>query len=627
MIVASIANLTKTYPSLNLLKNVSAAIMAGDKIGLIGPNGSGKTTLLEIIAGLIEPDAGSVDRAKDTRFKYLPQAHSPDDKRRTDSDGTVFSFIRSGFDWLVSLQQEIDGLVKKIESGQASSSERNRYGEAVQAFEFHGGYRMEADIEKVAAGLGFVGSDLDKTLSTLSGGERNRAELARLLIAQPDLLLLDEPTNHLDISGIEFLESFLNSSPAAAIIVSHDRRFLDRTIGKIWEIRACGIRIFPGNYTAYIQEKQKQDELDLKAYIHQQDFIRKTEDFIQKNIAGQKTRQAQSRRKMLARLKRLQKPRADGRSMKLNFNDPSRSERIICKFDKVRFGYDGQLLLESASFTIERGDRVGLLGKNGSGKTTVLELLQGNLKPQAGEITLGKKAEIGYFRQTRSDLNPEDKVIDVIWRILPDLTEGQIRNYLGGFLFSGDDVLRPVGSFSGGQKSRLALAALIAGRPNFLILDEPTNHLDIPSCETLENALVNYSGTLLIVSHDRFFLDIVTDKILHLKKSKITTYIGGYSYFESKIRGGDDQVPRVPQSGRPARSKVGNKRTNPLIINKLKDEIEDLEAELGRIYDDIEANENISDWSRLKNLYENKNELEEKLLILYEKLDDLTADD
>ena len=627
MIVVSISNLTKTFPSLNLFENVSATIKAGDKIGLIGPNGSGKTTLLEMIAGLIEPDAGSLGRAKECRHKYLPQAYSPDPDHGTDTQVRVFDRIKSGFDWLNSLQREIDILATKIAIGEASSGEKNRYGEAVQAFEFHGGYRMEVDIEKVAAGLGFAESDLDKTLAMLSGGERNRSELARILIAQPDLLLLDEPTNHLDISGIEFLESFIMSSPAAAIIVSHDRRFLDRTVARIWEIRARGIRTFPGNYTAFIQTRQKQDELDLKAFIHQQDFIRKTEDFIQKNIAGQKTKQAQSRRKMLAKLKRLEKPPADGKSLSLNFSDAARTERIVCQFENVRFGYDSRLLLDKASFTIERGDRVGLLGKNGSGKTTILELLQGNLMPDAGEITIGQKAEIGYFRQTRTDFNPDDKVIDVIWRFMPELTEGRIRNYLGSFLFSGDDVFRPVKTFSGGQKSRLALAALIAARPNFLILDEPTNHLDIPSCEALENALINYSGTMLVVSHDRFFLDNVTDKILHLDRAEITTYPGGYSYFESRIKLSDISLTPASKASRPAVAKTRSRRTNPIIINKLRDEIEGLETELGQVYDAIEADENMSDWSRLQELYDAKTNLEGRLLTMYEKLDSLTADD
>jgi ATP-binding cassette subfamily F protein 3 len=630
MIVASISNVTKTYPSLTVLDNVALAVKKGEKIGFVGANGTGKTTLLEIVYGLTEPDSGSADIVRGLTVKYLPQSISEVFDGISTRGINVFDFIRTGLDKLDSLQDELASLETRIAADEATDAEKIRYSEALHEFHLSDGYSLESRVEKVAAGLGFTGEMLKTPVEVLSGGEKNRAALARLLIANPALMLLDEPTNHLDIDGIEFLENFIANSPAAAIIVSHDRRFLDRTVSKIWEIHSGVIKTYVGNYSAYLDNKLKNEETQLKAYEQQQELIRRTEKFIQKNIAGQKTKQAQSRRKMLARMKLKERPHGAEKAIGLKFGDVERSDRIVCKFDEVNFSYDSKTILDDTDLTIERGERIGLLGRNGSGKTTIIELLLGNLTANDGKITLGKKINIGYYRQTRNEFNPDDKVIDIVARVLPDHTEGKLRDFLGAFLFRGEDVFRMVGTFSGGQQSRLALAVLMAQNPNFLVLDEPTNHLDIPSREALEDALEEYQGTLLVVSHDRYFLDSVVNRIFALDDTRIKSYLGDYSYYEEKkrellqnqLQAKQEKVDKPP---RPAKPKT--KRINPIIINKLKNEINELEARLGKIYNDLESAEYSSDWNKLQSLNLDKDTLEQELLTLYEKLDNLTADE
>lgn len=625
MIIASVSNISKSYPSITLLYDVSLAIKKGEKIGFVGANGTGKTTLLEIIYGAIEADSGTIDKVKDLKIAYLHQSPSVALRTQGHTDITVFDFIKAGHSEIVSLKREITELEQKISSGRATQTEKNRYSKALESFENLGGYGIEANSEKIAAGVGLEKRLLDRPVIKLSNGQINRTTLARLLIAEPDLMLLDEPTNHLDIEGIEFLEDYLSTCPAAAIIVSHDRRFLDRTAEKIWEIHPPRVKVYPGNYSAYLERKRKQDEQALKAYIRQQEFIARTEFFIRKYIAGQKTKQAKSRRKMLEKLERMEKPPGAEKGIRLKFSDISRSDRIICRFDEVDFGYEQKPLLRQLSFTIERGDKVGFLGKNGSGKTTTLELIMGNLRPDSGQLLRGKKINIGYFCQSGPRFDPDDRIIDVIESVLPDYSEGNLRDFLAKFLFTGEDVFRVVKTFSGGQLSRLVLATLMATKPNFLILDEPTNHLDIPSREALENALEDYTGTLLVVSHDRFFLDTVVNKIFLLEDGGITTYLGNYSYLESERQEISEIVKPVKRSGEKLIQKPKSKRVNPLIIKKIKDEIKSLERDLIKIEGNLKSDKYKSDWEKLHMLQDEKKEIENRLLLLYEQLENFSA--
>lgn len=630
MIIASISNVTKSYPSITVLKDIRLAIKRGEKIGFVGVNGTGKTTLLEIIYGLSEYESGSVDILKGTSVKYLSQSIAETYDGINTKGISVFDFIKSGLDRIDSLKDTLVELEMKISTGEASDKDKTRYSEALHEFQMMDGYSVETNVEKVAYGLGFPRTMLETSVDVLSGGEKNRAALARLLVAKPELMLLDEPTNHLDIDGIEFLERYIKSSSAAAIIVSHDRRFLDRTAEKIWEIHSAQIKVYKGNYSKYLETKEKIDQQQAKAYEQQREFIRKTKRFIATNIAGQKTKQAQSRRRMLSKLERINRPAGADKSIILNFNEVTRSERIVCKAENLQFRYDTKPILEESDFTVERGERIGFLGKNGTGKTTILEIILGTKKQTGGDFLKGKKLNIGYYCQTRTEFNPNDRVIDVIWKVLPDQTEGKLRDYLGRFLFTGEDVFRFIGTFSGGQQSRLALAVLMAENPNFLVLDEPTNHLDILSQEALENALEDYSGTLLVVSHDRYFLDNVVDKIFVLENCYIKTYLGDYSYYEHKRREALEKelLAKQPRE-RKVKDKTGSKRKriNPIIINKIMDEIAGFEGKLQTIYDNLESSEYASDWGKLESLNKEKDDFEHKLLNLYEKLETMTSDD
>lgn len=623
MIIASVSNISKSYPSITVLDDVSLAIKKGEKIGLVGANGTGKTTLLEIINGIIEADSGTIDKVKNLRIGYIPQLPLVTFKSQNYTNTVLLDFIKAGHAEILSLEREITKLEQRMSSGQVSQTEKDRYSKALESFENSGGYGIKAKSEKIAAGVGLAKELLDTPVKKLSDGQKNRAAIARLLIAEVELMLLDEPTNHLDIEGIEFLEDYLNACPEAAIIVSHDRRFLDRTTEKIWEIHPPKVKVYSGNYSAYLKIKRKHDEQALKAYIRQQEFIARTESFIRKYIAGQRTKQAKSRRKMLEKMERLEKPTGAEKRIGLKFSDISRADRIICRFDEVDFGYEHTPLLRKLNFTIERGDKMGLLGKNGSGKTTILELIVGNLKPDNGYLLRGKKIDVGYFRQSGLQFDPDDRVIDVIKRVLPDYSEGSLRDFLARFLFMGEDVFRAVKTFSGGQLSRLTLATLMATKPNFLILDEPTNHLDIPSREALESALEDYIGTLLVVSHDRFFLDTVIDKTLLLENGSITTYPGNYSYLESKKQ--EISQPVEPSRYPGKRSRQKPKRVNPLVIKKIKDKIETLEQDLIRIEDSLKSSRYASDWEKLQKLQDEKTKLENQLLLLYEKLDKILA--
>lgn len=619
MIIVSLANVTKTYPSMVVLDNVSLALRKGEKVGLIGPNGVGKTTLMEVINGTATYDSGSVDRFKNLKIAYLPQ--TPEIPPRL----TLYEYLQEGISHLLNLEKEAARYEKKIADGTAGKSEIDRYSAILESLHHHGAYSAESQIDRIAAGLGLTRQMFDMPVANLSGGQQNRAALSRLLIAEPELMLLDEPTNHLDIEGIEFLENYLLESPASAIIVSHDRRFLDKVVTRMWDIRASKVKSFNGNFTSYLEYRQKDDTLSLRAYNRQREFIAKTEAFIRKNIAGQKTNQAKSRLKMLSRLERLEKPPAAEKKINLSFAEASRSDRIVCYLENVSFAYDSNVVLSDANFTIERGDKVGLLGKNGTGKTTILELATGALQPQSGKVIMGKNIKLGYFRQHRTEFGGYQTPIDIVRAALPELADGKLRDMLGAFLFHDEDVFRPISSFSGGQKSRLALALLMAGKPNFLVLDEPTNHLDIPSLEVLEEALDQFDGTLLVVSHDRYFLDGLTEKTLVLENGAITTYPGNYSYYMAKKAENDESNVIVKQVEKKAPPKKKTSRTNPILVKKAEDEIATAEKQLIDIEQALIDPANASDWYKLAELQQNKTDLEEQLLLLYDKLNELTS--
>ena len=531
MIIMQANGIDKYYSGEPILLDVDLQVQAGEKVALVGVNGSGKTTLFNILNGTLDYDKGQISMGKAVDLGFQRQTQDLDLKNNAVEELTgVFNEL---------LAKEFDIRQLEIEMAQIQGDKLEklleRYSELTQEFEQAGGYRFKSDIIGVLRGLGFTQDQFDQKISTFSGGQQSRISLGKLLLSKPDLLFLDEPTNHLDIEGVQWLESFLKDYKGAVFVISHDRQFLDNIVSKIYELENTKLRLYPGNYTFYAKEKKKLKEQMLKEYEKQQQYIEKTEDFIRRNLAGQKTKQAQSRRKTLEKLERSEIS-PDLQSATFEFDLDSQSGRFVVTAKDVSYKYDTEQILKGVSFIIERGERVSLVGPNGCGKSTLLNLINGALEVQGGELFLGHNVQPSYFSQQRNDLNDNNDLLEEIWDVKPQWTQGHIRSYLARFLFTKEDVFKRVGTLSGGEQSKLALAKLILNKGNFLILDEPTNHLDIDSKEVLEDALLEYPGTILVVSHDRYFLNKITDKTIELKKGKAMAFLGNYNYYLEKLQ-------------------------------------------------------------------------------------------
>ena len=619
MILAGFSSIEKSYPSRKILTGASGAIRDGERIAFLGANGAGKTTLFEILAGRIDQDSGSLDIPRAVKMGYLPQ------DARVSEDMPLFDYAAAGLDKLVAMKNRLSEIHGSLEKSGDDQILLQELGKLQTGFEEAGGYIMESRVREILNGLGFDPGDHPKKISELSGGMQNRAALARLLISGPDLLLLDEPTNHLDISGLEFLESYLLNFKGGLVYVSHDRVFIRNTANAVWELTGGRIMTYPGGYGNYLAEREKRYESMMKNYESQREFVLRVEDYVRRNIAGQKSRQAQSRRRMLAKLQRLEKPTAANEAALIGFAEAGRSTRMVTICRNVSFSYDNNPLLTNLDFVIERGERIGLFGPNGSGKTTILKLLLGKLSPHSGSIELGGKLTIGYYDQLAEDLDPRATPLSVIREVRPDWNEPQTRSYLGRFLFRGEDVFRQVHSFSGGEQSRLVLARLISTNPNFLVLDEPTNHLDIQSREALESALGEYNGTILCISHDRQFLDSFADKIFVVEEESLTIHRGNYSDYKEKTARADDVVLKKAKSSKPG-NKPTEKSANPQIIKKLTDKIKALETDISEIESAIGELESSSDWQKIWALVERRDLHYSDLEKLYGELDELAGE-
>src|SRR5712692_5066213 len=499
MTLIRVENLVKTFAGVPVLQEVSWQIEAWRNIGLIGTNGSGKSTLLNIMSGAMTPDSGIMERARGLHLGYLTQ------EMAVEGDRTLYEEVREAFRPLLDMQEDMTLLEARLAQQVASAADLQRYGLLFEEFNARQGYAMAARVEATLLGVGFRATDLHTPVQHLSGGQKNMAALARVLLQEPDLLLLDEPSNHLDIAATEWLEGVLREYRGTVVAISHDRYFLDRVVEEIMELDQHRLQRYVGNYSAYVTAKTARLEQQRKAYDQQQAEIRRQEEFIRRNMAGQNTKQAQSRQKVLERLERVEKPARDNQRMQLRFTSHQREsyEVIVCR--QVCKAYGDRTVLRSLSCTVYRGEKVGLMGPNGAGKSTFLRLLMGQDTPDQGTLRLGHNVAVAYYDQEMQHLNPQNTILDEVWQVEPWKTVGDLRAYLGRFLFSGDEVLQTVGTLSGGEKSRVALAKLMLSTANLLVLDEPTNHLDIPAREVLEQALAAYPGTLLVVSHDRYF--------------------------------------------------------------------------------------------------------------------------
>ena len=535
MILLQINQLAKYFAAELIFSNVKLEIQTQDRIALVGRNGAGKSTLLKIIAGQMGHDGGEIIRPKGVTIGYLAQ------NTGLASELTIWDEMLKVFAPLRRMEQELRQLEQQM-ADPDSLSDSSRYERILKEydqlqveFKDKGGYQYEADIRSVLHGLNFGSFDYSTNISTLSGGQKTRLALAKLLLSRPDILILDEPTNHLDIETLSWLEQYLQGYSGAILIVSHDRYFLDKVVNQVYELSRNKMMRYSGNYSSYLEQKAANYERDLKQYEKQQEEIAKLEDFVQRNLArASTTKRAQSRRKQLQKIDRLDRPAGDEKSANFSFNIERQSGNDVLKAEGLAIGHGGSLVSEKISFRITRSDSIALVGPNGVGKSTLLKTIVNKLPAIAGSVHIGSNVSIGYYDQQQAELTSNKRVLNELWDDYPLQPEKDIRTVLGNFLFSGDDVLKSVQSLSGGEKARLALAKLMMEKPNFLVLDEPTNHLDLDSKEVLENALIDYPGTILFVSHDRYFINRIATKVYELERTGITEYLGDYDYFLEK---------------------------------------------------------------------------------------------
>ncbi len=614
MSLITASQLAKAYGADDIFSGLTVGLPHGARVALVGPNGTGKTTLLRILAGLEEPSRGEVFRAKGLRLGYLPQ------EAALYSEGTLWEEMLTAFTDLRAREAELARLEAAMADPAQFDAIMEKYGPLQHQFELDGGYEYENKIKQVLTGLNFEPGDFQKPVEILSGGQKTRALLGRLLLESPDLLILDEPTNHLDIHAVEWLETWINDWHGAVLIVSHDRYFLDQTVSVVWEMQFGSIEEYRGNYSAYLRQRADRHERRLAEYQAQQEFIAKEQDYIRRNIAGQNTKQAQGRRKRLERMlagpqnrvsdskgaqmgggaeARAFKP-LEQQTIKLRIDTDLRSGDRVIESKNLAVGYsdDKKILFRAPDLLLWREECAALVGPNGAGKTTFLKTLLGEIKPLAGSVKLGSSLKVGYFAQAHEGLNPENVVLDEVRRVV-DLPIGKARDYLAKFLFTGDDVFKKVEVLSGGERGRLALAKLALEGANLLLLDEPTNHLDIPSQEILEAVLSDFPGTILLVSHDRYLIDALATQVWEVDEGELTVFKGSWSeYMAWKEEGGKPQIPspqlpitnpQSPNSNASSKAQKAADRKRAARLSELENQIEALEQRKMELADELAA--------------------------------------
>lgn len=582
LMLVRLEDVHKSYAGRRVLQGTSLQINPQDRVGLIGRNGCGKTTAFRLIKGQEEPDSGHLFSQKNIRIGLL-------DQMPVYSGGsTVLEEGLSVFSELTDLEAEIGRLEHRMSEvvGERLEQVMQRYTDLRHRYEMEGGFVYRARCESVLGGLGFESGNLSRAAEHLSGGEKSRLGLAKLLLAEPDLLLLDEPTNHLDIRAIEWLEGFLAQYRRAFVIISHDRFLLDRTVTRIVEIEEGRAVTYTGNYTAYVRQREERRLARSREYERQQELISRTEEFIRRNIAGQKTKQAKARRNMLERLGRVDAIR-DQRVGAFKLGEPSRTGDTVLVTRDLGVGYGGEAVISGITLSVRRGDRIGIVGPNGSGKSTFVRTISGEIRAVQGSFRWGSNVTIAYFDQELSSLDASATLLEELRAVAPEAADGDLRGHLARFLFTGDEVLKQVDHLSGGERSRLALAKLTLSPSNVLVLDEPTNHLDIPSREALEGALADYAGTMLVVSHDRYLLDRLVGSILSLEGGAVSHFAGSYSEFhesrlEAEAAGAVEATPLVRDRQARAR-KTNRSRSRGPEIEQLEAAIAALERECAEL--------------------------------------------
>lgn len=640
--------ITKAFGGDTILNDISFLINEGEKAALIGINGAGKTTLLKVITGEYEADGGEVVLQRGATMGYLSQVIDVTSRR------TIYEEMLDAKKGIITMEQDIRELEKAIShlSGEELEKAMEKYSQLTDRFEKSNGYAWKSEIVGVLKGLGFTEAEFDTPIHTLSGGQKTRVALSRILLTRPDIILLDEPTNHLDMDAIRWLETFLGNYRGAVLIVSHDRYFLDRVVSKVIEIENGNSQTFLGNYSRYAEKKKAQRDAQMKQYLNQQQEIQHQEEVIAKlrSFNREKSiRRAESREKMLDKMELVDKPVVLNSRMRISLEPEIISGNDVLTIEHLSKSFDNKPLFKNLNLSIRRGEVVGLLGANGTGKTTLLKIINRHLRPDGGKIHYGAKVSIGYYDQEQHVLNDEKTIFDEISDAYPKLTNTRIRNVLAAFLFTGDRVFQKIGTLSGGEKGRVSLAKLMLSNANFLILDEPTNHLDIQSREILEDAINDYEGTVFYVSHDRYFINQTATRILDLSPEGIVNYKGNYTYYLEQKEAGNIEADSDSVLGSPETSgEDADKKTEPAVsskedwkrsreeaarqrkraneLKKTEADISRLEEENESIKEEMNSPDIASNVSRLMELSRKYEENEEALLELYDKWEELSEE-
>ncbi|MDO4814062.1 MAG: ABC-F type ribosomal protection protein [Gemella sp.] len=629
-------NISKYFVVTEVFSNVKLEVNEKDKIAIVGRNGAGKSTLLKVIAGMTSYDSGERIVSKNATIGYLSQEFI------IKEDKTVYEEMLSCFTEIIKLEKDLEELAGQLttENLEADSGLLNRYDALQNRVLTHKDYHYKSKIKSVLFGLDFTEEDLSKSISNFSGGQKTRISMAKLLLSEPDILILDEPTNHLDMENVAWLENYLNAYSGAVVIVSHDRYFLDKIVNVVYNVEFGRCKKYVGNYSKFLTQYEEDYEKHLKEYISQQKDIKKLEEFVQKNIARASTSgMAKSRQKILDKIERIDNPRKDDKTANIEFTINEQSGRDVLRISDFKVGYDKNQIGPTYNFDVYKGDRIAIVGRNGIGKSTLIKAVAKRAEAISGDVAYGSKVSLGYYDQKQAEFESVKTVLQELWDEYPNMKEADVRSVLGRFLFPGEDVLKIVRDLSGGEKARLQLAKLMLEKNNLLILDEPTNHLDIASKQVLEAALENYEGTLVFVSHDRYFINKIANKVIFIDEDKFSLYLGNFDYYVEKkeqeriaqeIAEKETKVEIVKEKNNYALGKEEKKLVRKLERERdaLVEEIEQVEAHIASINDELVKEEVYTDAVKSQEynqeLQENNDKLEElnmKWLELEEELE------
>ncbi|HSP17464.1 MAG TPA: ABC-F family ATP-binding cassette domain-containing protein [Thermoanaerobaculia bacterium] len=635
-------DIEKSYGPHDILKGVTWQHNPGEHVGLVGRNGAGKTTLFRLLLRQEEPDRGTILRASNLTIGHVGQHLD------AEPGMSLFDFVETAFADVLAIERRMRAIEHDLADTARPDHDRllDKYAELQHDYEHANGYTLHAEVERVLTGVGFGDKgEWGRAIAEFSGGQQNRAMLARVLLTKVDLLLLDEPTNHLDLSGIEFLEEFLQSFPGSYLLISHDRTFLNRTVSKIVELAHGKLVEYPGNYDKFVTLRSERHEKMAVDYERQQEMIGRTQEFIRRNIAGQKTKQAKSRRKMLDKLDELERPETDETYANFKLDAGPRSGAVALTADHVDAGHGDKRVVENFSLSIRRGERYAIMGPNGSGKSTLLKTFAGRLKPLAGTVGYGHNVQVGYYDQTLGDLNLNGKVIDEVWNLDHSQTELEVRSYLAQFSFFEDDVFKKTRDLSGGERGRLALAKIMYVGGNVMLLDEPTNHLDVYTREALEEALGDFTGALIVVSHDRYFIDRVAENIILVEDGHGEVYAGNYSDLVERMKAGlaapkpverrasSHAEPAAETAAAPKRADRAEQKKLEKRLRKIDEEIAQLESRIAAAEGERERNDLLlcseevyRDGERMKKIQARNSDLKAMIDLLYRKWEELSKE-